>query len=84
MNQVKIKLQKQSILEDDLHQDDVEELDALLAEQHQMQCSNWKRAQDADPVIKRTKELMREFVDVAPNKVQLRSEPAEVKSLCKH
>ena len=48
------EMQKQAILYEDLHLADVEELDALLAEQQQMQCSDWERAQDADPVIKRT------------------------------
>ena len=43
-----------------------------------------KKGQDADPVIKRMKELMREFGDIAPNKVQLNSELAEVKSFCLH
>ena len=49
-----------------------------------MHCFDREKSQDADPVIKRLKELMKEFEDVAPNKVQLRSEPAEVKSLCQH
>ena len=40
-----------------------------------MQCSDWERAQDADPVIKRMKILMKE---------QLLPELAEVKSLCQH
>ena len=69
-----VELQKQVILDEDLHLVDVEE----------MQCTDWERAQDADPVIKRLTELMREFVDIAPKKVQLRSDPAEVKSFCKH
>ena len=67
-----VELQRQAILEYDLyHDDDVDDMDALLAEQCQMQCSNWERAQDAYPVIKCSKELMREFGDVAPNRVQL-------------
>ena len=48
-----------------------------------MQCSDWEHAQDADPVIKHTKELMRELGKVAPNDVQLGSEAQEVKNLCK-
>ena len=71
-----VELQKQAILDEDLHLDDVDELDYLLAEQQKMQCSNWEHAQDADPVIKRIKELMREFGEVAPNPVQLRSQTA--------
>ena len=49
-----------------------------------MQCSDWERAQDADPVIKRMKILMEEYGDVAPTKEQLLPELAEVKSLCQH
>ena len=49
-----------------------------------MQCPDWEKAQDADPVIKHMKEFMVEFGDVAPNKVQLNSELAAVKSLCLH
>ena len=55
-----------------------------MADQQSMQCSNWQRAQDADPVIKRMKILMEEYGDVAPTKEQLLPELAEVKSLCQH
>ena len=45
-----------------------------------MQCSDWERAQDADPVIKRMKSLMEEYGDVE----HLVPELAEVKHLCQH
>ena len=38
-----VALQRQAILEDDLDHDDAEDVDNLLAEQHQMQCSKWER-----------------------------------------
>ena len=43
--------QKRLILEEDERLDEVEEVDQLLADQQHMQCSDWERAQDADPVI---------------------------------
>ena len=55
-----------------------------MADQRAMQCPDWVRAQDADPVIKRLKKIMEEFGGVAPNKAQLNSEPAVVKNLCLH
>ena len=55
-----------------------------MADQQRMQCSDWERAQDADPVIKRMKSLMKEYGDVAPTKKQLVPELAEVKHLCQH
>ena len=75
---------KQAILEDEQQLENVEEMDQLLADQHNMQCPNWERTQLADPVIRRMKELIEEFGDVAPNDVQLTSELAEVKHLCSH
>jgi len=72
------------ILEEDKHLDNVEEVDQLSADQQAIQCSDWEKSQDADPVIKRLKGLMEEFGGVAPNRVQIRSELAEVKSLCQH
>ena len=42
--------QKKLILEEDERLD--EEVDQYLADQQSMQCSNWQRAQEADPVIK--------------------------------
>ena len=60
------------------------EVPDVLADQRAMQCSDWVRAQDADPVVKRMRELMKEFGGVAPNNAQLISELAEVKSLCQH
>ena len=77
-------MQKQAIIEEDEHLDDVEEVDQLLADQQAMQCSDWEKFQDADPVIKQLKALMNELGGVAPNKVQLRSKLAQVKSLCQH
>ena len=56
----------------------------ILADQRMMQCPDWARGQDTDPVIKRLKVIMEEFGDVAPNIAQLNSELAEVKSLCQH
>ena len=50
----------------------------ILADQCAMQCPDWVRAQDADPVIKRMKVIIEEFGDVAPNKAQLNSELTEV------
>ena len=55
-----------------------------MADQQAMQCSDWEKSKNADPVIKQLKALMEEFGVIAPNKVQLRSELAEVKSLCQH
>ena len=49
-----------------------------------MQCSDWERAQDADPVIKRMTSLLEKHSDVAPTKEQLTPELAEVKYLCQH
>ena len=43
----------------------MEEVDQLLADQQRMQCPDWERVQDADPVIKRMKSLMKEYCDVA-------------------
>ena len=49
------------------------------------QCSaQIERTQDADPVIKRLKVIMKEFGDVAPYKAQLNSVQVEVKSHCQH
>ena len=76
--------QKRLILEEDERLDEVEEVDQLLADQQRMQCPDWERAQDADPVIKHMKSLMQEYGDVAPTKEQLLPELAEVKSLCQH
>ena len=56
----------------------------LLAEQSQMQCSDLECPQDANPVIKRMKEMMKEFGDVSPNDIQLGSKRQGVKDLCKH
>ena len=39
---------------------------------------------DAEPFIKRLKEIMEEFGGVAPNKAQFNSELALVKNLCRH
>ena len=39
--------QKRVIMEEDNELDQIEEMDQLLADQQQMQCSDWKRAQDA-------------------------------------
>ena len=64
--------------------ENVEEVDQLLADQHNMQCPDLECAQLADPVIRRMRELIKEFGQVAPNDVQLTSELAEVKHLCAH
>ena len=68
------------ILEEDERLDEVEEVDRYLADQQSMQCSDWQRAQDADPVIKRMKILMEEYGDVAPTEEQLLSELAGTKA----
>ena len=60
------------------------EVPDVLADQCAMQCSDWVRAQDADPVVKQLKELKKEFGGVAPNNAQLISELAVVKNLCQH
>ena len=72
--------QKRLILEEDERLDEVEEVDQLLADQQSMQCSDWERAQDADPVIKRMKILMEEYGDVAPTKEQLLPEWRRLKA----
>ena len=41
--------QKRLILEED---ERLDEVDQLLADQQSMQCSDWERAGDADPVIR--------------------------------
>ena len=69
-----VTLQRQAILRDDERLDEAEDVYHLLADQSQMLCSDWEHAQDAEPVIKRMKELIEEFADVAPNDVQLGSE----------
>jgi len=71
------------IIEEDEHLNNVEG-DQLSADQQAIQCSDWEKSQDADPVINRLKVLMEEVGRVAPNTVQLRSKLAEVKSLCQH
>ena len=71
-------------MEEDNDLDQIEEVDQLLADQQRMQCSDWERAQDADPVIKHMKSLLEEYGDVAPTKEQLIPELAEVKYLCQH
>ena len=44
-------------------------LDDVLADrQKHMLCTDWEKTQDADPAIKRTRELMEEFGNEAPNK----------------
>ena len=48
---------KQALLEDDQDLDKIEKVDQLLAEQQQMQCSDWEHAQDADPVNQGMKKI---------------------------
>ena len=61
------------IIGEEAHTEILEEPD-ILADQCVMQCLDWVRLQDADPVIKRLKEIIEEFGGVAPNKAQLNSE----------
>ena len=58
-------------------------LDEVLADrQKHMSCTDWEKAQDVDPAIKRMKELMEKFGNESPNMGQPTSEIAEVKGLC--
>ena len=80
---LKAKEQPEEILADNAALKGQAEAD-ILADQDKMSCQDWVKAQTADPAIRRTREILREFGKVTPNKNQLISEMAEVKALCQH
>ena len=78
-----LETERRVIIRDE-EQAEAKEVPDVLADQRAMQCSDWAHEQDADPVLKHLKALLKEFGSVAPNNAQLISELVEVKSLCQH